>query len=108
MKKLIGLAVVIVIALSGSAFAVDGAAIYKAKCVLCHGEGGKGTNIAPPHKDNQFIKSSTDEQIAEVIIKGRAGAQKKYKQFPTPMAPVKLTDEERKAVIAYLRTIAPK
>lgn len=109
MLKILGITVIALsIALAGSAFAADGAAVYKAKCALCHGPEGQGTAIAPAHKGNEFIKKSADDQIAEVITKGRTGAAKKYKNFPTPMAPISLSADDMKAVIAHSRTLAGK
>ena len=57
---------------------------------------------------NEFITSGSDKAIAEVILKGRVGAAKKYKNFAIGMPAKKLSDAEVSAVVAHLRTLASK
>ncbi len=107
MRKLIVMAVLALsVAFVGSALAADGAALFKAKCLACHGPDGKGTAMAPAFQDNKFIKTSEDDVIAQTIKNGRAGDQKKYKQFVLAMPPAPLTDDEISAVITYLKSLA--
>lgn len=96
------------IGVAGAAMAADGAAIYKAKCVACHGPEGKGSPMAPGFKGNKYITSSSDADITDVILKGRAGAAKKYKNMAMAMPPQKLSDAEVSAVVAYLKSLASK
>ncbi|MBI5642235.1 MAG: cytochrome c [Deltaproteobacteria bacterium] len=91
-----------------TALAADGAAIYKAKCTPCHGSDGQGTAMGPAFKDSQFIKTGTEAEIGEVITKGREGAAKKYKQFALGMPKQTMTEDEVKAVVAHLKTLAAK
>lgn len=95
-------------AVSGTAIAADGAGIYKAKCAPCHGPDGQGTAMAPAFKGNEFIKKSDDATITATIKNGRAGAEKHYKQFAMAMPKQTLNDDEVKAVIGQLRTLAGK
>lgn len=88
------------------ALAQDGAAVYKAKCMPCHGPEGKGSAMAPAIVGNQYVKAATDQELTDVIVKGREGAAKKYKQYAIGMPAQKLTDEETKAVIAYMKELA--
>lgn len=107
MRKLLGVGIVALsVAFAGSALAADGAAIFKAKCSPCHGADGQGTAMAPAFKANKFINDSKEDAIAEVIKNGRAGAQKLYKQFAIAMPKQTLNDDEVKAVIGHLKSIA--
>lgn len=92
--------------LSATAFAADGGAIFKSKCAACHGPDGAGTAMAPAFKGNQFIKDSPEGDIANVIKNGRNGAEKKYKQFAIGMPKQTLNDDEVKAVITQLKSLA--
>ena len=69
--------------------AVDGAAIYKTNCVVCHGENGKlGVNGS---KDLTASPLSMDDRIA--IIKSGKGVMTAFGSV--------LTEEQIKAVAAY-------
>lgn len=91
---------------AGSVLAADGGALYKTKCVMCHGADGKGTAMGPAFKDSGFVRSSGDQAIAEVILKGREGAAKKYKNIALGMPAQKLKDEDVSALVAYLKSLA--
>jgi len=108
MRKLLGIGILAlgVAAFTGTAIAADGAAIFKAKCAPCHGADGQGTAMAPAFKGNEFIKNSAENDIAQVIKNGRNGAEKKYKQFAIGMPKQTMNDEEVKAVVAQLKSIA--
>jgi cbb3-type cytochrome c oxidase subunit III len=106
MKKIIAAALMVMAVGSLDMAMADGAATYKAKCLPCHGADGKGTAMAPAFAGNEFIKTGTEEQITDVITKGRQGAEKKYKQFAIGMPAQKLTADEAKDVVAYLKSLA--
>lgn len=111
MKRFIGIGVVALsLAYAGSTLAADGAAIFKSKCLPCHGPDGAGTAMAPAFKGNAFIKDSKVEDIAVVVKEGRTGAQKKYKQFAIAMPPQKgaMSDDDIKTVVEYAKTLAAK
>lgn len=113
MKKASGLTAAIIGvfmagALSGTALAADGGAIFKAKCSACHGAEGQGSAMAPAFQANKFVADSPASDIAEVIKNGRAADAKKYKQFPLPMPKQTLSDEEIAAVIEHIKSIAKK
>jgi cytochrome c oxidase cbb3-type subunit 3 len=93
---------------AGSAMAADGEALYKTKCLMCHGADGKGTPMGPAFNGNAFITSSSDQAIAEVITKGREGAAKTYKNIALGMPAQQLGDEEVGALVAYLKSLAAK
>lgn len=108
MKRLIGFSLAAAMVLSGATFAAaaDGSAIFKSKCSTCHGAEGQGTAMAPAFKGNAFIKNSSETDIANVIKNGRNGAEKKYKQFAIGMPKQTMSDEEVKAVVAQLKSMA--
>jgi cbb3-type cytochrome c oxidase subunit III len=109
MRKLFVLGVMALsLAYAGSAIASDGAAIFKSKCLACHGPDGKGTAMAPAFQGNDYIKSSDDAEIAKTIKDGRSGAAKKYKNFALSMPAQKgnMSDADISAVIEYLKSVA--
>lgn len=89
--------------LAGSmCFAEDGAAIYKAKCAMCHGPAGtpsagmaKAMGIKPV--SDPSIKSLTDAQVEAVVKNGSSNGKMK------PVAG--LSDAQVKAVAAYFKTL---
>lgn len=87
---------------SATASVENGALIFKNRCSVCHGLEGVGTSMAPALKGNTFVKSSTKEQIMDVIANGRAGAAKKYSQFPADMPKNLLSENEKNDLSAYL------
>jgi cytochrome c len=95
MKRFIVLLFVIGL-MSGMALAAeDGAAIYKAKCAMCHGPDGAG-------KSGPALKGSalTADQIAAALTKGAEGKKAPHAK---PMAG--LTADQASAVAAYVKTL---
>jgi mono/diheme cytochrome c family protein len=108
MRKLVGAAIfALSFVFSSTALAADGEALYNKLCASCHGLKGEGmAMMGPAVKGNKFILESDDAAIKGVIIKGRMGEDKKYKDIPVPMMPQKLSDEEAKAVTGYTKGLA--
>jgi mono/diheme cytochrome c family protein len=84
-----------------AAFAADGAAVYKAKCATCHGPDGKGeTSIGKSMKLRSLgsadVQKATDADLPKVISDGK-GKMPAYKG--------KLSDDEIKGVVAFLRSL---
>ncbi len=80
-----------------------GAVLYQANCQSCHGgaTGGKGTDIPPPHNANGHTWHHPDQQLTEIILDGfsfSVGPQK------MPAFKDKLSEEDVKAVLAYIKT----
>ena len=81
----------------------DTAALYKSKCVACHGEDGAsqtsvGKSMKAPDLRSEDVQKKTDEQLSDVILKG----QKK-------MAPTKgVTADQAKQLVAHMRALAKK
>lgn len=88
-----------------TASARAGEAIYKAKCVLCHGPQGKGDGpgaaaLDPKprnHTDGSYMNARTNEELLTVIRDGKGQM--------TPWGNI-LSDEEMHQVLAYVRTLA--
>lgn len=82
--------------MSGMAFAAeDGAAIFKAKCAMCHGAAGEG-------KSGPALKGTalTAAQIADVLEKGAPG-----KKAPHGKAVAGITADQASAVAAYVKSL---
>ena len=71
----------------------DGAALYKAKCAMCHGADGKGKT---PLATAEVQKMSNDE-LAKVTSDGKPPKMPAYKG--------KLTPEEIQAVVAHIKSL---
>lgn len=101
MKK-IGLAVMIlglVALVAGPAVAEDGAAVYKAKCAMCHGENGVAKKMAEPSRnlnDPKFQEAVSKDDIVKILTEGK-GKKKSMKE--------KLTPEQIEAAATFVKTL---
>lgn len=88
----------LVVAMAMPALAADGAATYKAKCAMCHGPDGSKENPAMGIKalSGADVQKQSDEQLIETTTKGKG---------KMPAYAGKLSDEEIKAVVAFIRTL---
>jgi mono/diheme cytochrome c family protein len=104
MRNIIWLvALVVSFAFAGTALA-DGAASFKAKCVACHGPKGEGMKgMAPALKGSEFVTKGKADDIKKLLIEGRAGAAKKYKEFPIDMPKSGLSDADAADVVKFLQ-----
>jgi cytochrome c6 len=78
----------------------EGATTYKTKCAVCHGADGKGdTAMGKSMKLRDLgsadVQKQTDAELIEITANGK-GKMPGYKG--------KLTDEQIKQVVAYIRT----
>jgi cytochrome c6 len=71
----------------------NGAALYKAKCAMCHGADGKGKT---PLATAEVQKMSNDE-LAKITADGKPPKMPAYKG--------KLTAEEIQAVVAHIKSL---
>ena len=83
---------------------IDYKKIYKNQCRKCHEKDGKGTKRGkklgvPNFTDGKWQDATTDEQMIKSITNGK----KKM-----PKQGHKLSPEEIKAVVKYIRFFAPK
>lgn len=92
-------------AFASSKARTDAAALFDAKCSMCHGKDGRGTKFgkergAPDFTDSEWQKSHTDAQINDAITNGRGKSMPAWKG--------KLSAEEITALVARVREFAGK
>jgi len=80
-----------------------GGRLYQANCQSCHGgaTGGSLRDIPPPHNANGHTWHHADQQIVDIILNGFAFS------IEGPQMPAfkdKLTEEDARAVLAYVKT----
>jgi mono/diheme cytochrome c family protein len=88
------IALAFVLTFSLSAHAQDGAALYKAKCAMCHG--ADGSKIAAHNLQTAEVQKMSDADLAGVVTNGKP---------PRMPATKGLKPEEVSAVVTYVRTL---
>lgn len=68
----------------------ESVATYKAKCAMCHS----------PKAEKLFDPAKTDEQLTEIIMKGKKGEKP---PFMPGFEAKGMTDEQAKALVTYMR-----
>lgn len=87
----------LVVAMAGTAMAQDGAALYKTKCQMCHGPDGKGSAVGLKMGAKPFSETKASEkEFIEITENGKN---------KMPAFKGKLTDEQIKQVVEYVRTL---
>lgn len=88
----------LVLSMAMPALAADGAATYKAKCAMCHGPDGSKENPGMNLKaiSGPDVQKKTDAQLIESTTKGVG---------KMPAFGGKLSDDEIKATVAFIRTL---
>jgi cytochrome c6 len=80
-----------------------GAAVYKSKCVTCHGTDGGGTAVGKSLKVADLrsaeVQSRPDAELTQVISDGKNNM---------PGFKGTITDDEIQAVLGHVRTFAAK
>lgn len=96
--------------LSATVLAEDGQALFNGKCSICHGQDGKGKTKMGEKvgikdlTDAKYQATFTDAQLLKTLKEGmKEGDKTKMKAYASI-----LSDDELKAVIAYVRTLAKK
>jgi mono/diheme cytochrome c family protein len=85
------------------ASAVDGAELFRSKCVACHGPNGEGTPVGPALRGDAFIVKGTPDEIKKVVMSGRTEAEKKYPNIMNAMPGGLATEPEAEALVVYLK-----
>lgn len=105
MKTKLLLAGTLMIASSLSVFGAEAAANYTKHCASCHGKDGKGQTVqgkksgARDYTDAKVQASFSDADAVKAIKQGiTEGGKEKMKPYGE-----KLSDDEIKALIAYIR-----
>mgnify|MGYP001951221893 CR=1 FL=1 len=86
-----------------------GRELYKANCVACHGESGKGDGpgagvLKPPprdHTDRAYMSTLTDKEIADIIKMGGA-----IKGKPLMPSHPQFNNDDLNALVAYVRSLS--
>ena len=101
---LLSLQAAFALALTSTALAADGAAIYADNCAKCHGDDGKGATKmgtklgARDYTDAAVQSAFTDDQACKSIKEGMK------KDDKTLMKPSELSEDDIKASVTYMRT----
>lgn len=93
------------VSLSHVARADDAASVFKAKCSVCHAADGSGSSAMGKQlgaKDlrSDEVQKQTDAQLNNTITNGKGGKMPAYKG--------KLTDDQIKGLVTYIRTLVKK
>jgi mono/diheme cytochrome c family protein len=79
--------------------AAAGKTIFDKYCASCHGKSGKGIGTLPNLSDARYMAGRTDDQLLDKIAKGGQGSG-------MPSWEKLLSDQLRRDVLAYIRTLA--
>lgn len=69
----------------------DPAAVYKAKCAMCHGL----------KAEKKFDTAKSDEKLVEAILKGKDGSPK------MPSFEKTINADQAKALVGYMKSLKP-
>jgi mono/diheme cytochrome c family protein len=99
------LLVAVVFAVTASTQAQDAAALYKAKCSVCHsddgsGSGATGKQLGAKDLRSDDVQKQTDAQLTDSISNGVGKKMPSYKG--------KITDDQIKGLVGYIRELAKK
>lgn len=94
---------------TGAAKPGRGRELYKANCVACHGEGGKGDGpgagvLKPPprdHTDRAYMSTLPDQEVGEIIRIGGA-----VKGKPGMPSHPQINGDDLAALVAYVRSLS--
>lgn len=85
--------------------AQDAPALFKSKCAACHGADGSGNvamgkTLGVTDLTSDAVQKQTDAQLTDSITNGKGKKMPAYKG--------KLTDDQIKGLVGYLRDLAKK
>jgi mono/diheme cytochrome c family protein len=87
------------------AHAQDEAALFKSKCAVCHapdgsGSGAMGKQLGVTDLRSDAVQKQTDAQLNDSITNGKGTKMPAYKG--------KITDDQIKGLVGYIRELAKK
>lgn len=90
---------------AGISSAQTGASLYKAKCAVCHADDGSGSGkmgqqLGAKDLRSADVQKQTDAQLNDSIANGVGKKMPAYKG--------KLTDDQIKGLVGYIRELAKK
>jgi cytochrome c553 len=89
-------AVILMAAFSSMAWADDGGALYKTKCMMCHGDKGQGK---PPMAPKVAGTAKSTDQIVALLTKGGAAKGKHVKAIDG------ITGDQAKALAEFVKSL---
>jgi cytochrome c6 len=100
-RSLLLLCVVLSVMIAPASAQGDAAAVYKAKCAMCHGADGKGDTAmgkAMKLRDlgSEGVQKQTDDQLTAIVSDGK-GKMPAYKG--------KLSDDQIKQLVSFIRSL---
>jgi cytochrome c6 len=79
------------------------ASTFKAKCVMCHGQDGGGSQVGKtmnvPDLRSPAVQKQTDAELAQIITDGKGGM---------PSFKGALSDDQIHGLVTYIRSLAQK
>jgi len=78
-------------------------------CFTCHGQNGIGTPLAPNLTDQEWVNLAGGPDLYEQIVQNVITGVPQPKEHPAPMPPMggaQLTDEQVRAVAAYVYSLS--
>jgi len=101
MKTLLSMVVLLgLVMVARPAMADDAAALYKSKCQVCHGPDGKGTAAGQKMGAKDFQSPEVQKASDADLIKITKDGKDKMPKYDG-----KLTDDQIKGLIKYIRTL---
>ena len=95
----------LVLVIAAPTQAQDGAALFKSKCAVCHapdgsGGGAMGKQLGVTDLRSDAVQKQTDAQLNDSITNGKGTKMPAYKG--------KITDDQIKGLVGYIRELAKK
>jgi mono/diheme cytochrome c family protein len=104
--------VTFVLGMQASPAGNSGKAIFEKTCAQCHGPEGKGKpsadkfyQIAIPRLYSAYVQRKSDDELREVITKGRRKMEPVRMGRPVAQHKINLEAADVTAVIGYVRTL---
>jgi mono/diheme cytochrome c family protein len=93
-----------------AALVTEGQGVFQSVCIACHGPDARGIpGLGKNLVESQFVHGLTDEELLQFVIKGRDTSDVLNTTgvaMPPRGGNPSLTDDQLRAVIAYVRTLS--